>query len=336
MNKMLDRLRYLFETCKKSVNGEEHILSPLYLIIDYITRVYFNIDNGLQRKLNMNFRAKNYLKQLDKIDPSFVFESDCGDNYQECLIKYIDARYKREAVYDFEGILIPHIPYKYNNSFSVVFFEVFVPFLFFDNRFSPELHKKYPRVYYGYDSDDFKVVVESGDVVIDAGSWIGDFAAYASRCGATVHAFEPTPEVYSILCKTAELNSNINAINMGLGEQRNKLTFNANEGSGTSNRFLENAVDDEKLQIEVTTVDDYVEMHEIKVDFIKADIEGYERKMLSGAIKTLRAQAPKLAICTYHLKDDPQVLEKIILKANPRYKILQMPQILFAVIEDSL
>jgi hypothetical protein len=58
------------------------------------------------------------------------------------------------------------------------------------------------------------------------------------------------------------------------------------------------------------------------VDFIKADIEGAERLMLKGAQKTLARFAPKLALCTYHLPDDPDVMEKLIMEANPNYKIV--------------
>jgi hypothetical protein len=43
--------------------------------------------------------------------------------------------------------------------------------------------------------------------------------------------------------------------------------------------------------------------------------------MLKGAANTLKKFAPKLAICTYHLPDDPQVLESIIKEVNPDYKV---------------
>jgi len=61
-----------------------------------------------------------------------------------------------------------------------------------------------------------------------------------------------------------------------------------------------------------------------RVDSIKADIEGYERYMLMGAQETLRRFAPKLALCTYHLPDDPEVLSELILikQANPDYNIV--------------
>lgn len=84
-------------------------------------------------------------------------------------------------------------------------------------------------------------------------------------------------------------------------------------------------------KIEITTIDTFVLDNNLtKVDFIKADIEGAEREMLEGAKLTLKKYAPKLAICTYHRPDDPEVLEKIILDANPKYKIVHIEKKLFA------
>lgn len=89
-----------------------------------------------------------------------------------------------------------------------------------------------------------------------------------------------------------------------------------------------------ELKLMVTTVDDFVKENKLeKVDFIKSDIEGFERNMLTGAKNTLKNFSPKLTISTYHLPDDPEVLEKIILDANPDYRIVHMPEVLFAKVE---
>jgi hypothetical protein len=51
---------------------------------------------------------------------------------------------------------------------------------------------------------------------------------------------------------------------------------------------------------------------------------------LLGAKEILKKFAPKLAICTYHLPDAPQVLESIIKEANPDYKVVHLRHKLFA------
>jgi hypothetical protein len=72
----------------------------------------------------------------------------------------------------------------------------------------------------------------------------------------------------------------------------------------------------------------------MKIDFIKADIEGAERLLLKGAINVLRKLRPKLSICTYHLPDDKQVLEKIIKEANPNYVVIHAYDKLYAYVPE--
>ena len=43
--------------------------------------------------------------------------------------------------------------------------------------------------------------------------------------------------------------------------------------------------------------------------------------MMKGAVETLARDAPKISICTYHFKDDAEVLRGIIKGANPNYRI---------------
>lgn len=77
-------------------------------------------------------------------------------------------------------------------------------------------------------------------------------------------------------------------------------------------------------KIEITKIDQFVEENNLEsVDFIKLDIEGFERYMLAGATKTLKKFAPRLAICIYHYSYDPEVLEKIILGKNSACTIIQ-------------
>jgi FkbM family methyltransferase len=103
------------------------------------------------------------------------------------------------------------------------------------------------------------------------------------------------------------------------------------DNSSANRVTVESSINTEKISI--TTLDRFVEENKLEhVDFIKADIEGSERDMLRGATNVMKNFAPKLALCTYHLPDDPIVLEKIIKEANPNYTIVHLSHKLFAAV----
>ena len=102
-------------------------------------------------------------------------------------------------------------------------------------------------------------------VVFDIGSCMGDFVAYAaSGIKPKLYAFEPSEQT-------------------GVSQLK-EVTFQKK---------------DEEFVI--TTIDDFVKGNNLsRVDFIKADIEGFERHMLAGAQETLARFSPKLELCTYN------------------------------------
>jgi FkbM family methyltransferase len=188
---------------------------------------------------------------------------------------------------------------------------------------------------YGYTDGAFDVSVKQGDVVIDAGAWIGDFSAYAAGKGAQAYAFEPVRETFDLLHKTAALNKGgageIIPVQKGLSDKEGEIAISINAGNSGANTIVHKGNTTETIGI--TTLDKFVAANNVeRVDFIKADIEGAERDMLRGAANVLRQFAPKLAICTYHLPDDPETLERIIRQSNPDYTVIQLRHKLFAAV----
>jgi FkbM family methyltransferase len=182
---------------------------------------------------------------------------------------------------------------------------------------------------YGYSDGAFDVTVHAGDVVFDAGAWLGDFSAYSAVKGAEVYAFEPVSAKCAVLHETERLNAGtgrIIPVQKALGDKAGTLSLPADPLLGASGP----AVFEEA---ELTTIDRFVEETGLsRVDFIKADIEGAERLMLQGARETLKRFAPRLAICTYHLQDDPEVLEGLIKAANPAYTVVHLDKKLYAAV----
>jgi FkbM family methyltransferase len=212
-----------------------------------------------------------------------------------------------------------------------VFMDDYFIYLYFDDNYDISIIRNLiPRMGegpYGYTDGAFDVSVKPGDVVIDAGAWIGDFAAYVAAKGAVAYAFEPTSTLFEIMQETAALAraGSFYPIKKALGSAAGQAEFQLLDPSGFENTLEGNrgikAGSSPTETVTITTIDAFAGENKLKIDFIKADIEGAERQMLQGAVQVLRTQAPKLAICTYHLPDDPEVLSKIILEANPAYQI---------------
>ena len=189
------------------------------------------------------------------------------------------------------------------------------------------------------------VSVETGDVVLDCGANMGVFSAVAAHHGGTVHAFEVMPYTYNnYLLRTASMNetksggTGIYTHDVAVWDKEETLTFkyDPNGIQGPSCVTVDKKNKTEDFSVSAITLDSFVEKNNIeRVDFIKADIEGAERNMLRGAKNILQRFSPKLSICTYHLKDDPQVIREIILQTNPKYVIQQKYKKLFAHVPKS-
>ena len=160
-----------------------------------------------------------------------------------------------------------------------------------------------------------------GDVVFDCGANIGVFSLLAAMRGAEVYAFEPIEEARQLLQKTLSFNPEIaDAVTivpaaLGADEGVAEFTVLPDTLVGSSMVLPQTG---RQARVPVTTVDTYAADHGLTVDFLKADIEGAERQMLAGA-QTVLATGPKVAVCTYHLPDDPDVLSGLLYQANNRY-----------------
>lgn len=272
-----------------------------------------------------------------KITPDFFLEYHKNIVCRNFKKKWQKRNANGEWYLDFNGAKLPDISANKNDlySFASLYEDVFLIPCFYNDSYDKKLAERLDQYMldgpYGYRNDKFDVTIKNGDVVIDAGAWFGDFSAYAVSKGAIAYAFEPLKENYKILTETARINNGqIHPVQKGLGSSVCDMNISIN-GASSSIILKEDGAGEEKISI--TTLDKFVEESKLeRIDFIKADIEGAEREMLKGAFNTLKTFTPKLAICTYHLPDDPEVLEKIILEANPAYKVVHLQHKLFAAV----
>lgn len=159
-----------------------------------------------------------------------------------------------------------------------------------------------------------------GDIVIDAGAFVGDTAAwFARRVGkdGRVFSFEPSQATVAQGRRNMEANhiKNVDFLCCALSDEPGCAAIIQNESSASATRIIPVAGGaPEAATIELTRLDDLREKLG-KIDFIKADIEGSEMAMLRGASGTIKRDAPVCAICLYHKRDDfwqiPQYLKQL-------------------------
>jgi FkbM family methyltransferase len=173
-----------------------------------------------------------------------------------------------------------------------------------------------------YQNDLIGVV--PGDVVLDVGSHLGTFTKLALRQGARlVVAFDPEPT--NIRCFKRTFREEIDEERVILVEaaawnEPGTLSFSNTEESGTSTAKV---LDGGGVEVEAVKIDDVIEELGLdRVDFMKMDIEGAERRALQGATRILAKFGPRMALSTYHNPDDPQMITKLVLDARPSYQVI--------------
>jgi len=164
----------------------------------------------------------------------------------------------------------------------------------------------FPKVYgrfYGRTPfrDYLLTKLTSGSTFLDIGSNVGFFSLMAARhVGPTgrVFAFEPDPEIWECLVRSAKANTypQIEAFQLALSDREGELTFyRANDGTasslvpeapGRADRYCAT------LTTPVTTLDTLVRAGKLDprgISLIKVDVEGEEVRTVSGMRETLVA-----------------------------------------------
>lgn len=169
--------------------------------------------------------------------------------------------------------------------------------------------------------------VREGDVVLDCGANVGVYVREALADGARmVVAIEPAPE--NIECLRRNFPSEIAQGRVivypkGVWDKDEILTMNIDSGNSAADSFVMNPEHAHRgPQLPLTTIDKLVgELKLDRVDFIKMDIEGAERRALAGARQTLARWHPRMSLAAYHRPDDPEAIPAAARAAWEGYRI---------------
>lgn len=321
---MKKKLRQIYEVIRRDIRLYGMRVVFLRIPEYALSFAYFILNAGNRSKVVQFHKEKNQIHAY-----RYKYMQICDEK----VLSTFKNKFFKNGKYIFKDIILPNVRAQ---SMYHVYQDSLRVYVEYDDNYDcklvDKLDKQLPEGVYCYSNPDQSVdiSVHKGDVVIDAGAWIGDFSVYAAKKGASVYAFEPLPSTFTLLKKSIEYNNchGIEAVPYALGHKESELFIEDVDVSGGNS--MSNAG---KTKVRMTTLDNFVKMNNIgTIDFIKADIEGAERNMLRGAVNVLRSMSPTLSICTYHLDDDPEVLRKIILEANPEYIIIQRKMKLFAYV----
>lgn len=152
-----------------------------------------------------------------------------------------------------------------------------------------------------YEKDAFKMMkslIDENDCVFDIGGNIGWYALNLAKImpRSKIHTFEPIPKTYKYLVGNLKYNNidNVIAYNYGFSNEEKKVTFYySNDLSGNASMVnVSGKSNIHKIQSDVFVLDDFVKNNDLKVDFIKCDVEGGEYLVFQGAIDTIISQKP--------------------------------------------
>ena len=144
-------------------------------------------------------------------------------------------------------------------------------------------------------------LVEEGTTIIDVGTNIGETLlnfALLNKRGVNI-GFEPVPFLFERAKENIRLNraENIVLLNLALSNDNSTLFFNYVNNNNSGGIFLtsETTMESASSRVQSIRLDDYVACNNTKnISLIKIDVEGFEMKVLQGAIQTIKKHKPTL------------------------------------------
>jgi len=134
-------------------------------------------------------------------------------------------------------------------------------------------------------------VLRNDDLFIDVGANVGSYTILAcSAIGASGYAFEPVPSTYKRLIENIFLNhieNRVKCLNVCVGNEQGSIAFTSKMDT-TNHVIASGEQNDNKINVEVTKLDKVLMGK--SPTLIKIDVEGYETKVLEGAVETLKKQ----------------------------------------------
>jgi FkbM family methyltransferase len=170
----------------------------------------------------------------------------------------------------------------------------------------------------------FARLIQPGDTVYDVGANIGYLSLYFAHLAGSqgkVYAFEPAPQNLVYTRQNVGSHPRIHLVEKGLAKEAGELEFYVEDLTGQNCSFvadfgtlqqnIETAgvkTSTQRITVEVTSLDRFVEEVGTPPTVMKIDVEGFELEVLQGATDLLRSRPPVMMIEIWH---DPEKARKV-------------------------
>lgn len=156
-----------------------------------------------------------------------------------------------------------------------------------------------------YEKEEMEIIfslMEKDFIFFDIGANLGWYTIKIAKAqkNARIFSFEPILATFTLLKKNLEINKIKNAqiFNFGLADENKKTNFYFyDESSGNASlKNVSRKAKVKKITARIMKLDDFMKGKNLKIDFIKCDVEGAELFVFKGGFATIRDNKPIIVV----------------------------------------
>lgn len=136
-----------------------------------------------------------------------------------------------------------------------------------------------------------KKLLKEGMTFLDLGAHRGYYTLLASKLvgeKGRVFAFEPAPENFALLATNVKGRSNVTLVQKAVSNKSGTAKFFLSPDASVTHSLYQVGDNWQWIEVEVTSLDEFFRDKDLRIDFIKMDIEGAEMSALEGMAELIK------------------------------------------------